>query len=159
MLLVPVKDGFSFLRAGGFSSNILRGLDTDVCWLVGVVGLILESSRVGTPPDVCKKSWMVLSEAADVVEEVAGAVACVGLATIFVKAPSSDPGLTRLIRMFTREGAVVVVGGGVVVVFAVTLPKSPLTGSTSAMRGLPTRPEKSLSPELMGSLKSLMNRG
>ena len=101
---------------------------------------------------------MVLGEAADVVEEVAGAVACVGLATIFVKAPSSDPGLTRLIRMLTREGAVVVVGD--VVVFTVTLPKSPLTGSTSAMRGLPTRPEKSLSPlELMASLKSLMNRG
>ena len=38
-----------------------------------------------------------------------GKLGWVGLATILVKAPSSDPGRTRLIRMLTRDGGVVAI--------------------------------------------------
>ena len=141
---------------------MLSGLET--AGRVGEVGLIFDSSRVGTPPEVWRKSCMVLIEL--LVVGVVGAGVCgklgwVGLATILVKAPSSDPGRTRLIRMLTRDGGVVAMlvtvdcGG----LFEVTRP-NPLLNlvTSSSMRGLPTRPEKSLG-ELPGSLKSLMNRG
>ena len=146
----------------GFSSRMLSGLET--AGRVGEVGLIFDSSRVGTPPEVWRKSCMVLIEL--MVVGVVGAGVCgklgwVGLATILVKAPSSDPGRTRLIRMLTRDGGVVAMlvtvdcGG----LLEVTRP-NPLLNlvTSSSMRGLPTRPEKSLG-ELPGSLKSLMNRG